>query len=366
MSSKSSTMAAVGERVQALKEQREKQKQAEATRKERLVGDGKGTITKAGKGAFSYSELWGSKPPGKMPDFEVVSGIRDIADVDERVHGYIPDDDETYVAAPLQTAIFTLSMNANEKPLIFGPKGSGKSTMPKVYAARTNQPFFRIPCRRDMEASDLFGMPTVRDKRLEFNDGPITLAARYGGIVCLDEASVLQAGAALALQYVLENNGKVILPDHPSEDPMDKMVTPHPAFRIVLTDNTALAGDHTGHYVGTNVQNEAFRDRIDKIIKLEYLPKSLEKEMIMRHVPDANHEIVDEMLTFTSMVRTAYEKGEVESATISPRTLIRWARDGVLLGDYHTAFRYGFLNGTSPDDEVVVSGLYRKVFGVAP
>lgn len=217
-----------------------------------------------------------------------------------------------------------------------------------------------------MEASDLFGSITVRNKELAFSDGPVTLAARYGGIVCLDEASVLQAGAALSLQYTMEMGGKVILPDHPSSNPMDKVVEPHPSFRIVLTDNTALAGDHTGHYVGTNVQNEAFRDRIDKFIKLGYLPAKEETAMVNNHVKGVPKSQLSDMIRFAGMVRAEHDSGNLESATISPRTLIRWARDGLLFGNFETAFRFAFMNALAPDDEGAVSTLYHKVFGTRP
>lgn len=355
----------VKDRIEALKARTEgrveAKKKAEKPKKAIKMG-----LVAGGKGVLRYTSLWNRSQPSPFPDFEVEAGVSDDDRFDERVRGYIPDDEPEYVASPMPTAMFTLAMNRGEKVLIFGPKGSGKSTMPKVYAARTRQPFFRIPCRRDMEASDLFGSVTVRSKSLVFNDGPITLAARYGGVVCLDEASVLQAGAALALQYTMENNGKVILTDHPSEDPMEKMVTPHPMFRIVLTDNTALGGDHTGHYVGTNVQNEAFRDRISKTIKLGYMTSKDEIRMVNNHVPGVDPSQLSDMVKFANEVRAAYEKGSLESATISPRTLIQWAKDGLLFGDFELAFRYSFMNALSPDDETVVSTLYKKVFAVSP
>lgn len=365
MSSSDEVLAVVKKRMEELKARDEAQK-VEKEKPKAPKPTVKPHLKAGGKGVLKFKDIWNVMPGSGLPNFEVRCGIKKPGDFDECVRGYIPEDEPEYVASPTETAMFTLAMNNGRNPLIYGPKGSGKSTMPKVYAARTGQPFFRVPCRRDMEASDLFGTVTVRNKEVVFNDGPITLAARYGGIVCLDEASVLQAGAALSLQYILENNGRVMLPDHPSEDPLEKMVTPHPDFRLVLTDNTALAGDHTGAYVGTNVQNEAFRDRIDVIVRLGYMPAKEEIKMINNHVSGIPKEQVKDMVSFAGIVRNAYEKGDLESATVSPRTLIRWGRDGLSFGNFDMAFRFCFMNGLSPDDETVVSGLYKKVFGTTP
>ena len=72
------------------------------------------------------------------------------------------------------------------------------------------------------------------------------------------------------------------------------------------------------------------------------------------------------MVRFATEVRGNYEKGNLENATISPRVLIQWAKDGLLFGDFGLAFRYCYMNGLSPDDETVIAGLYHKVFGVKP
>lgn len=355
-------------RIEELKRQTEQRTQArkKMAKSKPKAEEAKMALRVGTKKDFKFSDLWGELPAGPLPDFAVSSGVHKSTDFDKQVQAYVPEDEPEFVPSLTEVAMFTLGMNESERVLIYGPTGSGKSTLPKVYAARTKQPFYRIPCRRDMEASDLFGSVSVRNKDLVFSDGPVTLAARYGGVVCLDEVSVLQAGAALSMQYTLENGGKVILPDHPSTDPSDKIVNPHPSFRIVLTDNTSLGGDHTGHYVGTNVQNQAFRNRINKTIRLGYLPVQAEIKMVVNHVPEVNKTAVADMVRLANEVRTAFNKGNLEAATISPRNLIQWAKDGVLIGDYALAFRYCFMNSCSPDDETVVSGLYRKVFGVTP
>jgi cobaltochelatase CobS len=300
------------------------------------------------------------KIPHKLPDFDVSTLYGEA--VPESVLSYVPKSEDTYVPQGLNEYMFTKAMVDNQRVLLAGPKGSGKSTLPKEFAARTNRPFYRFQAQRTTEAEDLFGNLSVRDGSVVWVDGPITMMARVGGIVCVDEVSLLQAGAAMAMQWLIEPNGKISLPNHPSGDPEDKLVTPHPDFRIVFTDNTTLAGDSTGQYVGTNVQNAAFRDRIDLFIRVNYMDAEAESVMVKKHVPGIPDDVLKNMLRFATEVRAGHAKGNCE-CTVSPRVLLRWAKDTVAFGNIGFALRFNFANGLSEEDETVVSSLYTKFFG---
>jgi len=314
----------------------------------------------AGEGEVAFSKLWGRKTPNNLPDVPVRKAER--ASVPKSVVDMIPPAEDTYVCQGMNEYMFTKAMRDNQRVLLSGPKGSGKSTLPKEFCARTNLPFFRVQCRRTTEAEDLFGNLSVQDGKVVFVDGPVTLAARHGGLVCLDEVSLLQAGAAMSLQWLIEPGGKISIPEYPSADPADKIVTPHENFRIVFTDNTTLAGDSTGQYVGTNVQNAAFRDRIDLFIRVNYMPPAQEFTMIKKHVPAVPDKVLKNMVRLAGEIRSGHEKGDCE-CTVSPRVLLRWAKDIAAFGDIGFAFRYTFINSLSPEDETVVSAVYSKVFG---
>lgn len=314
-----------------------------------------------GDGEKWFTDVFGiKKVPESLPNLTV--RIYGSGHYEEGVRKLIPEPEATYHAQGLNEYMFTKAMRSNQRVLLTGPKGSGKSTLPKQYAALVGQPFFRVQARRTTEAEDLFGNISVRNGNVVFNDGPITIAARHGGLVCLDEASLLQPGAAMALQWLLEPGGKISLPDYPSDNPDDKIVEPHPDFRIVLTDNTTLAGDHTGEYVGTNVQNAAFRDRIDLFINVSYMSPTAEFTMLKKHVPEIPDTVLKSMVQLATEVRAGYSKGECD-CTVSPRVLLRWAKDTVEFGNAGIAFIYTFSNSVSPDDQVVLSTIYQKVFG---
>jgi cobaltochelatase CobS len=313
---------------------------------------------KSAEEGFKFSDLWGIKPPAKLPDVAVSR----LESVPHEVSNLIPPDEETYVPQGVNEFMFTKAMEANQRVLLTGPAGSGKSTLPKVYAARTGRPFLRVQCNASMEYEDLFGNLSVRGGAVVFDDGPLTQAARHGGLVCLDEVSTLRATAAMGLQWLLEQGGKIHLPAYPSENPDDKYVTPHPEFRLVMTDNTNLSGDETGRYVGTNVQNAAMKDRIDVFIKVTYMAEKSEMAMVAKHVPDLDAAVLKNMLKLAKEIRNGFEKASCE-CTISPRVLLRWAKDTVAFGDPGIALRYAFVNGLGADDEVIVSTVYSKVFG---
>ena len=310
--------------------------------------------------AYKFSDVWGIAPSNGLPDIVITAFDGD--DWHESVRSCIPSDEDTYVPQGLNEFMFTKAMESNQRVLLTGPAGSGKSTLPKVFAARTCRPFFRFQCNQSTEFEDLFGNLSVRGGEVVWIDGPVTQAARYGGIVCLDEVSTLRAGAALGLQWLLERGGKIHLPSFPSDDPSDKYVTPHDEFRIALTDNTNLSGDDTGRYVGTNVQNAALKDRIDLFIRVAYMSSDAEFSMVKKHVPSIDDSVLKNMVRFAGEIRNGFEKGSCES-TVSPRVLLRWARDTVAFGNIGFALRYTLVNGASADDETVIASVYKKVFG---
>lgn len=279
----------------------------------------------------------------------------------ENLRIHIPEIDDAYVFPKKATEQFVVALMQGDKTFIQGPKGSGKSSLPQQICARLNIPFVRVNCREDMESSAIFGSIDVQAGSMVWHPGPAEELGLAGGLLQVDEIAAAPAGINLAMQWMLEEQGKIYLADKPG-DSDDKLVTPHPWFRIVATDNTQLQGDTTGHYGGTQVQNEAMLDRFQTTIKLDYLERSHETTIIKKKCPGITNTHIKNMLEFASLIRTAYNEGEIQF-TMSPRTLINWGRKVVYWNDPIMALEIAFFDKLVDDDRKIVNELCHKVFG---
>src|SRR3546814_1786476 len=75
------------------------------------------------------------------------------------------------------------------------------------------------------------------------------------------------------IQRVLEVEGKLTLLDQ------NRVIRPHPAFRLFSTTNTIGLGDTTGLYHGTQQINQGQMDRWNIVTTLNYLPQDEETEL---------------------------------------------------------------------------------------
>src|SRR5690242_21648780 len=77
------------------------------------------------------------------------------------------------------------------------------------------------------------------------------------------------------IQRVLEVEGKLTLLDQ------NKVIRPHPAFRLFSTTNTIGLGDTTGLYHGTQQINQGQMDRWSIVTTLNYLPHDNEVDIVI-------------------------------------------------------------------------------------
>lgn len=308
-------------------------------------------------GQRHFSDLFGIAPPSGI-DHAVT--VHDGQAWHDEVRQYIPEIDTGYIFPPAETEAAVVAMMAGESLLCIGPKGSGKTTLQQQICARMRLPWFRVNCREDMESSAFFGTPALKAGELDWIDGPLPLFARYGGMVTMDEVSSAPAGIAMALMAPLEPNGPVYIPEKPNGD---RYIQPCEWFRIGATDNTALQGDTTGRYAGTNVQNEALIDRFLTTVKLGYLSKTHEKEVIKSRVPNIPDDWCDQMLEVAALVRRAYDNGDM-NFTLSPRGLVAWAAKATYWGDIAQAFKLSFANKLIDDDKKHVAEVFFKVTSI--
>ena len=164
------------------------------------------------------------------------------------------------------------------------------------------------------------------------------------------------------IQRVLEVAGLLTLLDQ------NRVITPHPAFRLFATTNTIGLGDTSGLYHGTQQINQGQMDRWSLVTTLNYLPHDKEVGIVLAKNKsyaenDRGKKLVSNMVRLADLTRQAFINGDL-STVMSPRSVITWAENAQIFGgDIGFAFRLTFLNKCDELERPVVAEFYQRVFG---
>jgi len=278
---------------------------------------------------------------------------------------HVPAIDEAYRFDPDTTLAILAGFAYNRRVLVQGYHGTGKSTHIEQVAARLNWPCVRINLDGHVSRIDLIGRDAiaVRDGRqvTEFREGILPWALQRAVALVLDEYDAGRPDVMFVLQRVLEVEGKLTLLDQ------NRVLDPHPAFRVFATANTVGLGDASGLYYGTQPINQGQMDRWQIVASLNYLPAPTELGIVLARVrafdTSAGRELVSRMITLAGLTRAAFIAGEL-ATVMSPRTVINWAENVQIFGNVERAFRLTFLNKCDEAERTTVAELYQRCFGI--
>ena len=247
-----------------------------------------------------------------------------------KVHGFedpssfTPDLNPEYLFHDSSRDAVVWFMGSSDPLYVFGPAGSGKTSLIKQLAAKLNYPVFDITGHGRLEFPDMVGHLTVEDSNMSFQYGPLALAMKFGGLFLLNEIDLLDPATAAGLNGILDGD-PLCIPENGGE-----VIKPHPLFRFAATANTNGGTDETGLYQGTLRQNLAFMDRF-WLCEIGYPKPKDERELLHRKAPKLPKEVRTKMVEYANEVRKLF-MGEADGnyrdtieVTFSTRTLIRWA-----------------------------------------
>ena len=249
--------------------------------------------------------------------------------------------------------------------MITGYHGTGKSTHVEQVAARLNWPCVRVNLDSHISRIDLVGKDAivVRDDHqvTEFRDGILPWALQHNVALCFDEYDAGRPDVMFVIQRVLEVSGRLTLLDQ------NRVIRPHPAFRLFATANTVGLGDTSGLYHGTQQINQGQMDRWSIVTTLNYLPHDNEVDIVLAKVralrTPKGRDQVSRMVRVADLTRNAFVNGDI-STVMSPRTVITWAENAEIFGDLGFAFRVTFLNKCDELERPLVAELYQRALGV--
>ena len=282
----------------------------------------------------------------------------------EQTSEFVPQIDHSYIFDPKTSLAILAGFSFNQRVLIQGMHGTGKSTHIEQIAARLNWPCVRINFDSQITRLDLVGKDVIKlknDKQItEFKEGIIPFAVRHNIALVLDEYDAIKTDVSFVIHRLLENEGKFALLEE------NQVITPNPHFRLFATSNTLGAGDDLGIYHGTNLINQAQMDRWNIVASLNYLNDQQELEIILKKLPFLNSKLHQQtakmMVRLANLTREAFKNGDI-STLISLRTLLSWGKNIEIFGSVKTAFILSFANKVIEDEKSVIREFYQRVFG---
>ena len=181
---------------------------------------------------------------------------------------WVPEVDNSYVFDKQTTLAILAGFEHNRRVMIQGFHGTGKSTHIEQIAARLNWPCVRINLDSHISRIDLLGKDAIKlneGKQItEFQEGLLPWSIQNPVALVFDEYDAGRPDVMFVIQRILEVEGKLTLLDQ------NKVITPHPSFRLFATTNTVGLGDMTGLYHGTQQINQGQMDRWHVLSTLNY------------------------------------------------------------------------------------------------
>jgi len=277
---------------------------------------------------------------------------------------HVPDVDEAYCFDRDTTLSILAGFAFNRRVLVQGYHGTGKSTHIEQVAARLNWPCIRINLDSHISRIDLIGKDAIVLREgvqlTEYREGILPWALQHPCALVFDEYDAGRPDVMFVIQRVLEVEGKLTLLDQ------NKVLRPHPAFRLFATANTVGLGDTSGLYHGTQQINQGQMDRWNIVTTLNYLPHDQEVDIVLAKQPQyrtpEGKKLVSAMVNVADLTRAGFMAGDI-STVMSPRTVITWAENAQIFGDIGFAFRVTFLNKCDEMERPTVAEYYQRCFG---
>ena len=305
-----------------------------------------------------------------LPDIKI--NVQQIFGIDSdlevpgfsEANDHVPEIDNTYIFDHDTTLAILAGFSHNRRVMIQGYHGTGKSTHIEQVAARLNWPCVRVNLDSHISRIDLVGKDAIVLKDgvqvTEFQEGILPWALQSPTALVFDEYDAGRPDVMFVIQRVLEVAGKMTLLDQ------NKVIHPHPSFRLFATTNTIGLGDTSGLYHGTQQINQGQMDRWNIVSTLNYLSHEVEENIVLAKLPTLQDEkgqrLIKQMVQVADLSRSGFINGDI-STVMSPRTVLTWAENMEIFKDVAFAFRLTFLNKCDELERPVVAEYYQRCFG---
>ena len=269
----------------------------------------------------------------------------------------IPSKRDTYVPWGYFSDLHTiLSTNRFFPVFITGLSGNGKTTMVEQVCAKAKREWVRLNITKQTNEDDLLGGFRLINGETVWVDGPVTVAAETGAVLCLDEID-MGGHLMMCLQPVLEGKPFYL-------KKVRRWVTPKAGFTVVATANTKGKGSDDGRFAGAQVMNEAMLDRFAITMEQDYPTIATEKKILNKVFKSLGvnaGDFAEHLVKWADITRKAFKEGAV-SELISTRRLEIIATAFSMFDNKEKAIAYG-VGRFDEETKDAFRSLYEKIDG---
>ena len=136
-----------------------------------------------------------------------------------------------YLTLADEQELFAAAYGLKLPVMLKGPTGCGKTRFLEHMAWKLKRPLITIACHEDLTAADLVGRYLLQGEETVWQDGPLSLAVKHGGICYLDEVVEARKDTTVVIHPLTDD--RRILP----QEKRGLLLEAHPEFMLVISYN---------------------------------------------------------------------------------------------------------------------------------
>lgn len=187
--------------------------------------------------------------------------------------------------------------------LIIGPKGTGKTTLVREFAAKKGVKLESVNFSLRTRESHLIGSKSLENGAIGFDEGILVKSMREGGMLYLDEINASEADVLLRLDEALDDRRQIVLKESGGE-----IIKANNDWFVVATINPLT-------HVGTKELPPQILSRFPVRIRLEYPPEEIELQIVKKYISGSHDKELVQGIKLANSLRQA---AAVEELYYSP------------------------------------------------